>query len=336
MTSPPPVKIGIALGSGAARGLSHIGVLQELKAIGVHADIISGASIGALVGGAAACGHLDELEDWLRSMSSRDVFKYFNLRPLIRGGVGDAGTLISEMRARFGSPAIESLETPFAAVGTDFETGREIWMQEGDLWNAVRCSIAIPGLLTPARHDRRWVIDGGLVNPVPVSICRALGAEIIIAVNLNDDLSGRRQAYIARAAHVPSLPTEPGLMDRLTDGLRERTPSMILQWLDSGSSEEQPAPASEREPPGIFTVMNNAINIMQDRITRSRLAGEPADVIIAPRLADMGMLDFDSADHAIEEGRTAVRRMLPLIRYALGSDHDEPPPPAVESDQARS
>ena len=328
ITIEPSVKIGVALGSGAARGLSHIGVLQELKEIGLKADIIVGSSIGALVGAAEASGHLDALESWLRTMTSRDVFRYFNLRPMIRGGVGDARTLIDELRRRFGSPDIDSLGMPFAAVGTDYETGRELWMQHGDLWDAVRCSIAIPGLVTPALYDRRWVIDGGLVNPVPISVCRALGADLIIAVNLNDDLSGRRQAYIGRKVQEPNAAQdaeEPGWMDRITSGLRARTPSTILDWLDSGAQPLDTPSPSDEEPPGIFSVMNNAINIMQDRITRSRIAGEPADVIIAPRLANMGLLDFDSADHAISEGRTAVRRMLPLIRYALGGDHEDHP-----------
>ena len=313
------LKIGLALGSGSARGLAHIGAIQELRQIGLKPAVVCGTSIGALVGAAYVCGHLDELEKWFRQMSTRDVFHYMEVRPISsRGGVGRAGRLIEYLREHYGSPLIESLPISFAAVGTDLASGRELWMQNGDIWDAVRGSIAIPALLSPVRIGGRWVVDGGLVNPVPVSVCRALGADIIIAINLNDDVGGRQQARIARQTQLRRHRTaearaESGLLDRLTNGLKDMAPPMIAQWLEADQKN-----TPEDDTPGIFSVVTNSINIMQDRITRSRLAGEPADVLVTPRLAQMGLLDFDAAEPAIAEGRNAVRRALPLIRFALG------------------
>ena len=171
------LKIALALGSGSARGLSHIGVIQELAALGIAPDIVCGTSIGALVGGAYACGHIDDLGAWFSRMTTADVFRYLDISPLPRGGVGRASRLIGHLRERFGSPLIENLPIPFTAVATDLATGRELWIQRGDMWDAVRGSIAIPGLLAPTRIEGRWVVDGGLVNPVPVSVCRALGGD---------------------------------------------------------------------------------------------------------------------------------------------------------------
>jgi len=304
------LKIALALGSGSARGLSHIGVIQELAALGIAPDIVCGTSIGALVGGAYACGHIDDLGAWFSRMTTADVFRYLDISPLSRGGVGRASRLIGHLRERFGSPLIENLPMPFAAVATDLATGRELWIQHGDMWDAVRGSIAIPGLLSPARIQGRWVVDGGLVNPVPVSVCRALGADLIIAVNLNSDLGGRQQARAPRGrdARPAAEKGEPGLLDRLTTGIREKTPPQIAQWLDSDQKK-----SPDDDTPGIFNVVANAINIMQDRITRSRLSGEPADILISPRLSHIGLLDFDAAAEAIDAGRAEVRQFSAMI-----------------------
>ena len=334
--TPAPVKTGIALGSGAARGLAHIGVLLELEAVGIRPDIICGTSIGALVGAVAATEKTRIVRDWLLTLTSRDVIRYLGLRASLRSGFSDANPLIAKLRQLCGSPEIGSLAVRYAAIGTDLATGKELWMQEGDLWDAARCSMSLPGLITPAAYDRRWVTDGGLVNPVPVSVCRALGADIVIAVNLNDDLSGRRQAYTAHLNPQPEPPA-PGMMDRFTHGIRDRLPDRFRQWFDEEDGTTGVAPLQSEDPispmPGIFSIVNNSINIMQDRITRSRLAGEPADVMIAPRLNDMGLLDFDSAESAIAEGQTAVRRALPLLRYVPGlALHQKPAHHDQESD----
>ncbi len=311
-------RIALALGSGSARGLAHIGVIRELAAIGITPSIVCGTSIGALVGGAYACGHIEELDAWFTQMSTADVFRYLDISPLSRGGVGRATRLIAALRERFGSPRIEDLGLRYTAVATELANGRELWIQRGDLWDAVRGSIAIPGLLSPTRIDGRWVVDGGLVNPVPVSVCRALGADLIIAVNLNSDLGSRQRTRLPRnhgaAREVAEDKGAPGLIDRLASGLREKAPPSLTQWLDADSARDP-----EDDTPGIFTVVANAINIMQDRITRSRLSGEPADIVISPRLAHVGLLDFDAAVETIGAGRSEVRRSRTLLLEAVAA-----------------
>jgi len=304
-------RIGLALGSGSARGLAHIGVIQELRALGVVPSIVCGTSVGALVGAALACGRTHELGDWFSHMTWRDTLRYLDLSPVPKRGVGSASRLIAHLREQFGSPNIEELSTNFAAIATDLASGREIWIRQGDLWSAVRASMALPGLLSPSLIDGRWVVDGGLVNPVPVSVCRAMGADFIIAVNLNSDLSVRHQtrSKVNHGTHAERDKADQGILDRITNELRHKTPPQLSQWLETNH-----APSGDDDAPGIFTVVASAINIMQDRITRSRLAGEPADIVIAPRLSHIGLLDFDAATEAITEGRNAVRQQAAYIK----------------------
>ncbi|HUH37442.1 MAG TPA: patatin-like phospholipase family protein [Spongiibacteraceae bacterium] len=309
-------KLGIALGSGSARGLAHIGILQALAENGVEPDIIAGSSIGAMVGGSYACGHIDAFSKWAGALKNGEIFRYLDLRWLAGGGMASGNRLMDYLRDNFGDCDIKDLNKPFAAVATDLLRGREVWIQDGKLWDAVRASIAIPGVLTPVERDNRWLIDGGVVNPVPVSLCKAMGADIIIAVNLNSDLLRHRQLpqpvedqperELATEAAAQDE-NEEGLLGRLTDSLRDATESMRNQWFSGG----------DHQPPGMLNVMLGAINIMQDRLTRSRLAGEPADLVLSPRLSHIGLMEFNRGADAIAEGRACVERMLPALRHAL-------------------
>ncbi len=281
--------IGLALGSGSARGWAHIGVVRELEALGITPRTVCGTSTGALVGAAFVMGKLDLLESWVRGMNTRNVVKYFDIRLVVGGGFVEGKWLMDFLRHRFGDVMIEDLPTPFGAVATDLKSGREVWIRSGPLWDAVRASIALPGFLTPVRVDDQWLVDGGLVNPVPVSLCRAMGAEKIIAVNLNGDIVGRHFSEEKKAA----AGTEARLLNKLTIRLKER--------VKTGT-------------PGLFDVLAGAINIMQDRITVGRLADHPPDVMITPRLAHIGLLEFDRAAEAIEEGRQAVRRVVAQLQ----------------------
>jgi len=303
-----PPHLGIALGSGSARGLAHIGVLRELERIGIEPAIVCGTSIGSLIGAVYACGQLEAFESWIRGLTIKEIIRHMDLNLLSGGGVADGTRLIDFCRERFGAYRIEELPKPFAAVATDLSSGREIWLREGPLWDSVRSSIALPGLLTPVRDNDRWVVDGGLVNPVPVSVCRALDAERIIAVNLNGDIVGRHLRKGEEPDRETVLTSPPNLLERLTANIRERASPLVSQLLQ---------PTTETEQPGLLEVLSGSINIMQDRITRSRLAGEPADVVLAPRLAHIGLLEFDRADEIIEEGRRCVRNMRPVIEDGL-------------------
>ena len=293
-------RLGIALGSGSARGWAHIGVLRALEQAGIVPDIVSGTSIGALVGAAYASGRLDPLEEWVARIDWWEIIRYMDMS---RGGV-EGERLMRAFGERVEDVPIETLPKPFGAVATDLLTGREVWFQNGSLLEAVRASIALPGLFSPVRFQERWLVDGGLVDPLPVSLCRALGAEQVIAVNLNGDIVGRRLP--GRSTHRPA--SNP-LLARLSTGWQT-----VLGNLHDRLS---PPEKEEDEPPSLFDVMAGSIHIMQDRITRARMAGDPPDVVLAPRLAHLGLMDFDRAGEGIAAGMDCVRLHLPLLRDAL-------------------
>jgi len=303
-TNSQPKKIGIALGSGSARGFAHIGVLLELLGMGIDPDVVCGASTGALVGGAFVLGKLDLLETWARQMNTRNVVKYFDIRLVVGGGFVEGKRLMEFLRTRFGEVSIEELSKAFATVATDLKTGSEVWIKSGLVWDAVRPSLALPGFVTPARSGDQWLVDGGLVNPVPVSLCRAMGADLIVAVNLNGGIvgkhfAGERDSLTEKRKHLgrTTQSTEAKLLEKLTVRFK--------QGAKSGT-------------PGLFDVLAGSINIMQDRITSNRLADHPPDVMLTPHLAQIGLLEFDRAPEAIEEGRAAVRRAAAELEGLLG------------------
>lgn len=262
------LKIGVVLGAGSARGWAHIGVLRALEQAGIRPQIVCGASIGALVGAVYANGGLDALEDWVLGLTWRKVLGFFDFS--FNGGFLKGAKLIGYLRDNLLETAIEDLQLPFGAVATDLRSGREVWLREGRAADVVRASIALPGLFTPVEHEGRLLVDGALVNPVPVSLCRAMGADFVIAVDLGSSSAGR---YV-----------------------KGRSGSRV---------------------PGLLEVMAESINIMQVRITRSRLAGEPADALIMPQLGDLGSMDYHRAAESIAEGRAATELMLPQIRRLL-------------------
>ena len=292
-------RLGVALGSGSARGWAHIGVLKALAQAGIVPDIVAGTSIGALVGAAYASDRLTRLEEWVTQIDWWEIIRYMDLR---MGGV-EGERLMRAFSERVEDVPIETLARPFGAVATDLYTGREVWFQKGSLLEAVRASIALPGLFSPVQYRERWLVDGGLVDPLPVSLCRALGADQVIAVNLNGDIVGR---HFSGRVSRRTLPNP--LLARLSAGWQA--------MLGNGGSAAEKPPVAD-EPPGLFDVMAGAINIMQDRITRARMAGDPPDVVLAPRLAHLGLMDFDHAGEAIAAGMECVRLHLPLLRDVL-------------------
>jgi NTE family protein len=318
-------RLGIALSSGSARGWAHIGVLQALAGRGLRPDVVTGASVGALVGAACAAGRLPDLERWVCTLTQRDVWRLVDTT-FRGGGVMTGNRLMEAIAEQVGDLAIESLPVSFGAVATDLYTGEEIWLREGAFMTAVRASSGVPGLFAPHWHDGRWLIDGGVVNPVPVSLCRALGAEFVIAVDLSRPVTWAAMRATARASGGNSAPaaTEAGQPASTSpDESRpqaaageestsaERT-AILRRWygLVDGLVESF---RSRRSEPGLVEVMTSAVNIMQDRITRSRLALDPADLVLRPDLGDFQLMDFHRAREAIEVGRSHVERMAPQL-----------------------
>jgi NTE family protein len=291
--------IGLALGAGAARGWSHIGVLRELAEQGIFPDIIAGTSIGAVVGGCFAAGRLDQIETFARSLTRRRVFTLMDLSfsgaSLITGE-----RLKASLEQELEGLNVEDLPIPFAAVATEVGTGHEVWLQRGPLAQAIRASYALPGIFEPVRIGDRWLFDGALVNPVPVTVCRALGAEFVIAVNVTADTMYRAHvirddpAAARRAAEAGPFGDKPDIsfVDRILPRYFERQVG---------------------DAPNVATAMIDAFNIIQDRILRSRLAGDPPDATITARMEDIGMFDFHKADQLINVGRSAAKRALPNI-----------------------
>lgn len=302
-------RIGLALGSGSARGWSHIGVIEGLVEAGLEPDIVCGCSIGSLVGAAYVAGRLPQLKEFAESLTWREIARLLDVR-LSGGGLVGGDEIVALLRELGIDKPIQSYKKPFSAVATDLETGREVWLQSGPIDDAVRASISLPGILSPTRHGDRWLVDGGLVNPVPVSICRALGAEVVVAVNLNGDLLGRRtlgrETGAVAAARAASADFTKRLLKQTPRLLRDQVADIIPRLM-----------APTRKTPGYFDVLMNSINVMQDRITRARLAGEPPEILLTPRLADLGLLEFNRAPEAIAEGRARLEQALPFLRRYL-------------------
>ncbi len=308
-TAPPRSRIGLALGGGSARGWAHVGVIRALAEAGIEPDIVCGTSIGALVGAAYVGGELERLENWVLGLRLQTVVSFLDFS--LGSGLIKGDKLISFFRSHFVDRDIGELERPFGAVATDLQRGREVWLREGRVTDAVRASIALPGLFTPTQRDGRWLVDGGLVNPVPVSLCRAMGADVVIAVDLNSDLLGRHlRPKPARATRTRASP-EP---DTLAD--------TVMARIQAGMSQFGINHRDGPEPPAMLDVLASSINIMQVLITRSRLAGEPADVLLTPQLANMGLMEFHRAAIAIDAGRRAVDAALPSLQARLNGVSD--------------
>ncbi len=295
-TSTP--KIGLALGSGASRGWSHIGVIKALLREGIEPDIVCGTSVGAIVGGSYVAGNLEKLENWILSSTRGDVLRFFDI------SLSQSGFVNNERLSWFldnyvatTDQLIENLPKKFGTVSTNLITGREIWVTEGGLTDAVRASMALPGLFPAVRNDQYWLVDGGLVNPVPVTTCRALGADIVIAVNLNSGIIGKHKNEVQQATRKD----DQGLLGNLKQQAKEYSSSLF------------PDRDNKDDPPSLFFAIANSLNIVQDRITRSRLAGDPADILLSPQLAHIGMLEFQHAAEAVKEGEDCVQRMLAEI-----------------------
>ena len=299
--------IGLALGGGAARGFAHIGILRTLLAHNIVPDVIVGTSIGAVVGGCYAAGQLDTLEEWSLQLTKRGILGYLDIS-LSGAGLIGGNRLANRLEEAIGSIQIDQLSLRFAAITTEVGTGHEIWLTRGRMVEALRASYALPGIFPPVRLGSRWLVDGALVNPVPVSAARALGARLVIAVNLNADMLGRGTTI---ASHGSDETDERlrAQMQKPRNGLRALfgpESTVKRQFIDAGR-------------PGIPTVMVEAFNIMQDRITRARLAGDPPDVLISPRLGQIGWFDFHRAREAIEIGATATQRALEPITEAIAA-----------------
>jgi NTE family protein len=295
--------IGLALGCGAARGFAHIGVLRTLLANGIRPDVVTGTSIGAVIAGVYAAGRLDAFEAWARELTRGRVFGYLDFSFSGSGLIGGS-RLADDLVRELGDVRFDELPVRVAAIATEVGTGHEIWLARGRLADAMYASYALPGIFPPYRIGGRWLMDGALVNPVPVSAARSLGARLVIAVNLNADNFGRGTVI---QNHGPDF--DEGLQPSTEpppESLRGKAEQLFKRRFFGSPGK-----------PGLSTVMVDAFNIVQDRITRTRLAADPPDTLIAPRLARFGVFDFHRADEAIKLGVEATEKALENIAEAM-------------------
>ncbi|MFQ5970834.1 MAG: patatin-like phospholipase family protein [Alphaproteobacteria bacterium] len=287
----PTPRIGLALGGGAARGWAHLGVLEALQDLGIRPDVICGSSIGALVGGVYLSGYMKELETWASKLTRLRMARYLDVKITGKGLLG-GDRLYTELEQHLGETRIEDLSTSFVCVTTDLQTGEEVWLRNGRLVDAIRAAFAIPGVFEPVMLDGRWLVDGAIVNPVPVSVCRALGAQIVVAVRVDSggaaNMTMTTEAN-SKAAGFSSSTLWPGRQKRA----RRR--------FNGGDEDGAGAP-------NLLSVMMSTINIVQARVIRARLIADPPDVTIGARAGHIGLLEFHRAPELIRIGRAAVAR----------------------------
>lgn len=307
--------IGLALGSGAAKGWAHIGVLEGLAELGIYPDKIAGCSVGALVGAAYANESLAELKSWVCGFSSWDVIGLMDIS-WRKGGLISGEKVFDVMSTRIGAVDIENLKRPFAAVATDLYSGQEIWFKDGLLRNAVRASCSMPGFLPPVQQNGRWLVDGAVVNPVPVSLCRSLGVDIVIAVDLNGYLRKKMQILPQQVSS-----SEPVSDEHLDVDESDQHDSGFMDLLGKGkdyiTSLSDKLSLGTKSHPGMLAVMSQSMDILEQRHKRSRLMGDPPDICIIPNVSDIGTMEFHRADEAIAAGKKAVEDIAHLIQASL-------------------
>ncbi len=295
-------RIGIALSGGGAAAMGHIGVLEELSAAGIVIDSVAGTSAGAMVGAAFAAGNLAAFRNTMCALTRGRVLRLFD-PTWPRTGLLEGRRSLELVRAHLGD-RIETLPIPYAVVAADLHSGEEVILRDGDVVEAIRASIAFPGLFTPLRSHGRLLVDGGLVDPVPVDVARQLGAEFVIAVSLLNVPTG-------------SLPN-----GRARRGLAQ-------QWLDRLLTRQEPsptAPGNGEEPGhnqdadlGLIDVLARASAVVQAQIAAARLREQPPDCLICVPTGTIGMFDFHRTAEAIAAGREAVRLALPGLLAALAA-----------------
>jgi NTE family protein len=271
--------------------------LRALLERGIRPGIVTGSSSGSLVAAAYASDQLDALEVWVRSLTRIDVWRLLDAS-FSGGGMMRGNRLMRAVGEQLDDCEIETLERLFGAVAVDLKSGKEVCIQKGSILNAVRASSGLPGLFTPILHEDRWLIDGGVLNPVPVSLCRALGADFVIAVNLSLPLVRSKNS---RALATTRDEPDASLSSKDGTELFARWSGLLENFMKSVRSEREPS------EPGMIEVMYSTINIMQDQISRARMIGDPPDLLITPRLDDFHLMDWHRAAEAIEAGYRAVQ-----------------------------
>ncbi len=304
-------KVGLVLGSGASRGWAHIGAIEALQDVDIPIHIVAGCSVGAFVGAIFASGGLEQLKKYVIDMDGESMFSFSDLT-FIRSGLLDGDKKVKELFCMHSDKKnFDELEIPLKVVAADMHSGDQVVLDSGDLLKALRASMSYPGLFAPVLHKKRWLIDGGVVDPVPVGVARAMGADIVIAIDLDSELVSRKRHHKTNSFNDEKPPVfRNEFLKKLADRY-EIVEKKIRERLEL-KKKKGPTPPNTRE------VLSSALQIMQDRITRVNFAVSPPDVLIKPRLGDLKFFDYDQVEHAIEEGYIATRNKVNDIKMLLG------------------
>jgi NTE family protein len=303
----------LVLGSGSSRGWAHIGAIEALEEAGIPIDSIVGSSVGSYVGALYAAGSLNSLKTFVLRMDGKKVFSYFDV-VFPRSGLLNGTKKLKEFVSLLTDARdFSDLKIPVIMVATDLESGDKVVLKSGNLIDALRATMSMPGLFSPARAKAKWLVDGGLVDPVPVSIARVMDVDVVIAVDLNSGLSPRKKSKL-RIDNSRKKVDDPHrhkneLVNKLADyyvnaelGVRNKLNELFRKELST---------------PDIIETVTTSIGIMQERITRINLAVDPPDILIQPRLNELKMMDFDQVEHVIHEGYLAVMEKIEDIKMLL-------------------
>jgi NTE family protein len=305
--------VGLVLGSGSSRGWAHIGVIEALEEEKILIDYVAGCSIGSYVGAIYASGALESLKEFVLRMDGKKVFSYFDV-VFPRSGFLNGTKRLKELYSMHTDTAdFYDLKIPLMMVATDLATGKKVVLKSGNILSALRATMSIPGLFAPVKLKGRWLVDGGLVDPLPVGVARALEADVVIAVDLNSGVvSGKK--LIRQTQRVAKKTGDPqAYKSEMFQKLSDYYETAGINF--AGKINE--ILGRESSTPDVIETVMTSINIMQERITRINLAVEPPDILIQPHLGQLKMMDFDQVEHTIEEGYTGVKDKIEVIKALL-------------------
>jgi len=306
-------KVGLALGSGAARGWSHVGVIHALEEAGVQIDVVAGTSMGSLVGGAYAADCLDDIENIARSLDWKDFLYYFSDIAFAKAGMVDGGKIAAFLRKQFKWPLIEQMALPFAAVAADVNSGEQVVFRDGDVIEAIRASISMPGVFSPVEWTKdgetRVLVDGGIVNPIPVSVAREMGADFVIAVDINHDMT--RQLVQKHADERQQR------QDKIVNAPILKGLESLMSGIDLKSLARDHLWGTRHRMPRMVEVLGNSVRIMEQRIGEGTLKADPPELLIRPVVGDVDYMEFHRVDETIAAGYEAAQAALPDLKRAL-------------------
>lgn len=305
--------VGLVLGCGASRGWAHIGVIEALEDAKIPIDFIAGCSVGGYIGALYASQSLGNLKEFLLRMDGQKIFSYFDV-VFPRSGLLNGSKRVRELFSMHtDAETFEDLDIPVVMVATDLDRGKKVVLKSGSIIEALRATMSYPGLFAPVRLKDRWLVDGGLIDPVPVGVARAMGAEVIIAVDLNSRIVSRSQK--------PPGPAGSNSQKKVVNKRDEPEPhhrnELMRKMAEFYEGVENSLRYKTSEllhrdvaPPDIIETVTTSIGIMQERITRINLAVDQPDILLQPRLGEQKMMNFDQVEHSIKEGYISVQEKL--------------------------